>query len=106
MGYYDVTEPGVWAIIMDQIDVKNGEMTDPNDMLTSVTFADAGETGDFPVLYPWLLESDANNVTTWVRNPYYFKVDAAGQQLPYIDTITSTLVEDMEMVQKIGRAHV
>lgn len=99
MGYYDVTEPGVWAIIMDQIDVKNGEMTDPNDMLTSVTFADAGETGDFPVLYPWLLESDANNVTTWVRNPYYFKVDAAGQQLPYIDTITSTLVEDMEMVQ-------
>ena len=99
MGYDDVTADGVWAIIMDQIDVKNGEMTDPMDMLTSVTFEAAGETGDFPVLYPWIMESDSNNVTTWVRNPYYFKVDAEGNQLPYIDRITSTLVEDMEMVQ-------
>jgi len=38
-------------------------------------------------------------VTTYERNPYYHKVDAAGQQLPYIDKLTSTLVEDMEMVQ-------
>ena len=100
MGYYDVTEPGVWAIIMDQIDVRAaGESTDPQDMMTSVFFAEARETTDFPVLYPWVMESYEGNITTWVRNPYYFKVDAAGQQLPYIDRITSTLVEDMEMVQ-------
>jgi peptide/nickel transport system substrate-binding protein len=35
-------------------------------------------------------------VTKYERNPYYFKVDAAGQQLPYIDWIRSDLVETHE----------
>jgi peptide/nickel transport system substrate-binding protein len=28
------------------------------------------------------------------RNPYYFKIDAAGQQLPYIDTIEAEVIVD------------
>ena len=43
--------------------------------------------------------SSANGLTTWERNPYYHKVDANGQQLPYVDYLTSKLVENMEMVQ-------
>lgn len=31
------------------------------------------------------------------RNPYYWKVDPSGKQLPYIDRITYDLVEDVEM---------
>jgi len=54
---------------------------------------------NFPVLYGWVMTSFENGITTWTRNPYYFKIDADGNQLPYIDYITSTLVEDMEMVQ-------
>ena len=34
--------------------------------------------------------------TIFERNPYYFKVDAAGNQLPYIDGIVSTKVEGSE----------
>jgi peptide/nickel transport system substrate-binding protein len=34
--------------------------------------------------------------TVMVRNPYYHQVDAAGNQLPYIDTITHDLFEDPE----------
>ena len=34
---------------------------------------------------------------TFVRNPYYFKVDAECNQLPYIDTRTWVLVQDQEV---------
>jgi peptide/nickel transport system substrate-binding protein len=32
------------------------------------------------------------------RNPYYWKVDADGQQLPYIDTVALNLVSDREVI--------
>ncbi|NLA52481.1 MAG: ABC transporter substrate-binding protein, partial [Alcaligenaceae bacterium] len=51
----------------------------------------------FPVLYPWMLVSVQEGVYTFERNPYYFKVDPAGNQLPYIDKIVSTQVQDAEM---------
>ena len=100
LGYYDVTEDGIWAQILNQIDAQNsGELTDASVMLTTKTFAGTDLTANLPVLHPWIMVSDENNVTTWERNPYYFKVDAAGQQLPYCDYVTSTLVEDQEMLQ-------
>ncbi len=98
MGYDDPTAEGVWTYVFNQIDMTNWELTDPNDALTSIYFSGLIDE-NFPVLYPWMMESFAGGVTTWVRNPYYFKVDADGKQLPYVDYITSTLVEDMEMVQ-------
>ena len=99
MGYYDVSEDGIWVQIMNQIDVINGEMTDPNAMMAATTYAEAGLTTNFPNLYPWYPVKNENNIVTFERNPYYHKVDAEGQQLPYIDYITNTLVEDMEMLQ-------
>jgi peptide/nickel transport system substrate-binding protein len=100
LGYYDVTEDGVWAQILNQIDALNSaELTDSSVMLTSRTFAGAGLTENLPVLHPWMMVDDSNNIITWERNPYYFKVDAEGQQLPYCDYVTSTLVEDQEMLQ-------
>ena len=98
MGYDDVTAEGAWTYIFNQIDMVNWELTDPTDALTTVQFAGLIDT-NFPVLYPWVMVSSENGVTTWERNPYYFKTDAEGNQLPYIDRVTSTLVEDMEMVQ-------
>jgi len=52
----------------------------------------------FPRLTPWLLVKAAGGVYEYERNPYYFKVDTAGNQLPYIDRIVSTQVQDVEMV--------
>ena len=52
-----------------------------------------------PTLFPWIVESITSaNVRTLVRNPYYFKVDAAGNQLPYIDTVVSELVADPKTI--------
>lgn len=52
----------------------------------------------FPALSPWMLVKLTPKVATFERNPYYFKVDTAGNQLPYIDRVRSELVEDLEMV--------
>ncbi len=53
---------------------------------------------DFPVLYPWVRVPGPSGTLTFERNPYYFKVDVEGNQLPYIDEIVSHEVSDMEMV--------
>lgn len=55
---------------------------------------------DRPTLHPWHLTTayGASNRVVAERNPYYFKVDAEGQQLPYIDRVTWDQVEDPESI--------
>ncbi len=52
---------------------------------------------DLPVLRAWKLKAQG---PPWVfeRNPYYYKVDPEGRQLPYIDQIRLQAVEDNQMV--------
>ena len=38
------------------------------------------------VLAPWIPNAHVGNKFIWTRNPYYWRVDRQGQQLPYIDT--------------------
>jgi len=52
----------------------------------------------FPFLTPWIPVRCEKGVTIYERNPYYFKVDTAGNQLPYIDSIRQELVQDVQMV--------
>ena len=55
---------------------------------------------DRPTLHAWHL-TNAYGATDRVvaeRNPYYYKVDSEGQQLPYIDRITYDQVEDVETI--------
>jgi peptide/nickel transport system substrate-binding protein len=48
---------------------------------------------DMPVLYAWhTVEYVASDHITMERNPYYWKVDAQGNQLPYIDRIEAKIV--------------
>ena len=49
-----------------------------------------------PVIRPWLLISSTEERVVWERNPYYFKVDVAGNQLPYIDRVMTVKLEDPE----------
>ena len=52
-----------------------------------------------PTLGPWKTTNPINT-PTWVleRNPYYWAVDTAGNQLPYIDKVVLTLAEDSEVI--------
>lgn len=53
---------------------------------------------DLPVMTPWKTVSPINT-PTWSleRNPYFWGVDTAGNQLPYIDKLTFTLAENAEV---------
>ena len=100
MGYDDASAEGVWVYVFNQIDCTNWECTDPNDAIPSYYFGDLIDCDSFPQLYPWIMTScTGNNFMTFERNPYYFKVDADGQQMPYFDKLTSQYIEDVEMVQ-------
>jgi peptide/nickel transport system substrate-binding protein len=51
-----------------------------------------------PTLMAWVLVEDKKGTLMLERNPYYFKVDTAGNQLPYIDRLKDTLLADVKMV--------
>ncbi|PZE19512.1 ABC transporter substrate-binding protein [Paenibacillus xerothermodurans] len=74
-----------WAKFFNDKDVTSRELTKPAAL-------------GFPVLYPWVMVKMSDTTTEYERNPYYFKVDAKGNQLPYIDKIQSALVQNIEMV--------
>jgi len=53
----------------------------------------------YPALNPWIGVASGNpSLMSFERNPYYFKVDTQGQQLPYIDKVISQQVNDVEAV--------
>ncbi|MGI9502675.1 MAG: ABC transporter substrate-binding protein [Geminicoccaceae bacterium] len=55
---------------------------------------------DRPTLHPWHLTTAYGSSERVVaeRNPYYWKVDEKGQQLPYLDRITWDQMEDTEAI--------
>ncbi len=53
---------------------------------------------DFPALSPWIMVKTTPELRIYERNPYYFKVDAEGNQLPYIGNIRDSLVSSTETI--------
>jgi len=52
---------------------------------------------DRPTLRPWVATNNIDdNLFILKRNPYYWKVDAKGNQLPYIDSMEWTKISDPE----------
>ncbi len=50
---------------------------------------------DRPTIRPWVAKNSPDEAQIiWERNPYYFKTDAEGNQLPYIDRIVLERVEE------------
>jgi peptide/nickel transport system substrate-binding protein len=55
---------------------------------------------ELPTIYAWQLTEpygDGTRVSA-VRNPYYWKVDTAGNQLPYIETLNYAVLQDTEVL--------
>ena len=63
---------------------------------------------DYPVLNAWAVKTsfeDSPTLTVYERNPYYWKVDQAGNQLPYIDEVAiaiTTTVETLNLKTMAG----
>ncbi|MFW6270441.1 MAG: ABC transporter substrate-binding protein [Bacillota bacterium] len=57
------------------------------------------QTKERPALTPYKLAKKRSDRLVYERNPYYWKVDTEGNQLPYIDKIDTQLASDSEVVQ-------
>lgn len=57
------------------------------------------QTPDYPCLFAWCNVSVSEDGTRYVygRNPYYWRVDTEGNQLPYIDEIAVEIVADEQV---------
>ena len=56
-------------------------------------------TTEMPSLLAWVTTNPApGKLFVLERNPYYWKVDTAGNQLPYIDKITSAIQAEASMI--------
>lgn len=52
---------------------------------------------DAPVLSPYVLVSRSSTHFIYERNPYFWKVDTQGNQLPYVDRVEITVVANEEL---------
>jgi peptide/nickel transport system substrate-binding protein len=60
---------------------------------------DAARNPELPVVTPWKLVTPITSPSwTYERNPYSVWVDTDGNQLPYIDKVTFTLAENLEVL--------
>ncbi|WP_406673209.1 ABC transporter substrate-binding protein [Nonomuraea sp. N2-4H] len=60
---------------------------------------DVAHNADMPTLHPWKITNPVGKGTAVVaeRNPYYWKVDDKGRQLPYIDRFRAEVLGDVEV---------
>lgn len=64
---------------------------------------------EVPTLNAWVFENKygKNEIVKAKRNPYYWKIDIAGNQLPYIDFLNFTIVDDSnEIVDMAGSGEI
>jgi peptide/nickel transport system substrate-binding protein len=47
---------------------------------------------NLPLMTPWVLKDRSTTAQVYERNPYYWRVDTAGNQLPYLDRFTVSIV--------------
>jgi len=61
------------------------------------------ENPALPTLEPWVNTTESpSELYVFKRNPYFHRIDEAGHQLPYIDTVTMTLSTPSLIPAKVG----
>lgn len=86
-GFYQSAEYVVPEHYLRQFHPKyNTEVTDTTELMNR--YNDRFHYPDMPTFYAWqVTEYVPDQLARFERNPYYWKVDTAGNQLPYIDNI-------------------
>lgn len=90
--------------------IAEGLYTDWVDLFISEVGVSSTDNGSFndpdrPRLSAWVLESPYRSgveTVRWRRNPYYWKIDSRGNQLPYIDTVVFQVVNNLD--EAVNRA--
>ena len=62
-----------------------------------------GDNPDLPSLEPWILKTrPPADRFIFERNPYYYRIDKQGNQLPYIDRVTLSIADSKIIPAKTG----
>jgi peptide/nickel transport system substrate-binding protein len=92
----DFADPDALAALVDEWGYEAGEWYNLYRFVEPSPWNSGRESQmSTPTLGAYLYVTDGEP-RIYERNPYYFKIDPAGQQLPYIDYIHSTYASDME----------
>jgi peptide/nickel transport system substrate-binding protein len=54
-----------------------------------------------PHINPWIIKEISPESVLWERNPYFWRIDTAGNQLPYIDTLLVINATDVSAIAPI-----
>jgi len=78
--------------------IEDAGMTDWRQLFHNRWNTRANTNPDLPVLYTWVYNTDPQELQQQaIRNPYYWKVDTAGNQLPYIDGMSWPLTAEPQV---------
>lgn len=91
-------DPNVLAALIKEYRVRNWAA-----LHTKVFHPYHNDNPDLPTLDPWVLQTKPPSERfVFERNPYYFGIDAAGHQLPYIDQVEMTIADAKIIPAKTG----
>jgi peptide/nickel transport system substrate-binding protein len=91
-GHYQSAQWLVPAHYMKKFHPKYSDAKDTKELYARYDTASRLNFTDMPTLNPWVVtEFTAGQRRVAKRNPYYWKVDTSGQQLPYVDEIDTTI---------------
>ena len=78
--------------------IADAGMTDWRQLFHNRWNTRANTNPDLPVLYTWTYNTDPQELQQQaIRNPYYWKVDTEGNQLPYIDGMSWPLTAEPQV---------
>ena len=90
-------DPGELAKLMDEGDHETWAMLfGEHDVRNILEYGGSVRSIGFPTLSPWMCIFNDSTTYRFERNPYYFKIDPEGNQLPYIDYFESTFYGNMD----------
>jgi peptide/nickel transport system substrate-binding protein len=81
--------------------VKDGGFTNWWELFANKSLHCWAGTSFMPTLSPYILKDVTPTTLTMERNPYYWKVDTAGNQLPYFDGISAKVVADADVKESM-----
>lgn len=86
---------------LTQFHIRYNASLDPATWVTDfLQKRDPAVTAGCPTVTGWYMEQFELGVrSVWARNPYYWCVDKSGNQLPYIDRVVNTIMQDAEVLK-------
>jgi len=101
-GHYQSAQWLVPAHYMKNYHPKYSKVTDTKDLMARYNTASRTQQIGMPTLNAWMAVAyTAGQRLVTKRNPYYWKVDTKGQQLPYVDGIETTLATSDSFKQAV-----